>query len=43
MIRTLILGFLVVAISLSLAACNTVEGIGKDFEKAGQEIQRTVE
>ncbi|KAF0843815.1 entericidin A/B family lipoprotein [Methylovorus glucosotrophus] len=26
---------------LSLTACNTVEGMGKDIEKAGEAIQKT--
>ena len=44
MIRTILLGFIVVAIALSLSACtNTFRGLGTDLEKAGQEIQRTVD
>ena len=27
--------------TLSLAACNTVEGVGKDVEKLGDKIQGT--
>lgn len=30
-------------ILLALAACNTVEGFGKDMEKGGQAIQRTAD
>lgn len=25
----------------SLTACNTVEGVGKDIEKAGEAVQKT--
>ena len=28
-----------VIVGLSLGACNTVEGFGKDVEKAGEKIQ----
>jgi predicted small secreted protein len=31
---------LVVLGALSLSACNTVEGLGKDVEKAGENIQK---
>lgn len=31
---------LTVATLLSLGACNTVQGIGKDIEKGGEAIQR---
>lgn len=31
------------AILLAVAACNTVEGFGKDMEKGGQAIQRTAD
>lgn len=37
--RILSLGFLMAALAGSLTACNTVEGAGKDLEKAGEEIQ----
>jgi predicted small secreted protein len=30
---------LLVAIALSLSACNTMAGIGKDVEKAGEVVQ----
>jgi entericidin B len=32
---------LTVLFSLTLAGCNTVQGVGKDVEKAGEAIQRT--
>ena len=28
-----------IMISLTLAACNTLEGVGKDIKKAGQSIE----
>jgi len=30
---------LLVSIALSLSACNTMAGIGKDVEKAGEAVQ----
>ena len=27
----------------TLAACNTIDGVGKDVEQAGEEIQDTVD
>jgi predicted small secreted protein len=29
-----------IAAALSLAGCNTVQGMGKDIEKAGESIQK---
>lgn len=29
------------ALALLISACNTVNGIGKDLEKAGQAVQKT--
>lgn len=40
-LRLSFLGFVVVA-GLSLSACNTAEGFGRDMEKAGQSIQKSV-
>jgi predicted small secreted protein len=37
--RILSLGVLLGALAGSLTACNTMEGAGKDIEKAGEEIQ----
>ena len=34
---------LVLAATLSLAACNTIEGIGEDTESAGRAIDRAAE
>lgn len=42
MIRTLLIGFMLVTVTLALAACtNTVRGVGSDLEKAGKEIQKS--
>lgn len=30
-----------VVLAVALSACNTVNGIGKDLEKAGQAVQKT--
>jgi entericidin B len=27
--------------ALSLAACNTIDGVGKDLEKAGEAVQKS--
>ena len=32
---------LTVLFSVTLAGCNTVQGVGKDVEKAGEAIQRS--
>jgi predicted small secreted protein len=37
--RLLAFGFLIASLAGALSACNTVEGAGKDLEKAGEEIQ----
>lgn len=31
----------ILALSLTLSACNTVNGLGKDIEKAGEAVQKT--
>jgi entericidin B len=31
--------FVLLALSFTLSACNTVEGIGKDLEKGGEVLQ----
>ena len=42
MIRSLLIAFALVTVTLALSACtHTVRGVGEDFEKAGQEIQKT--
>jgi entericidin B len=38
--KKLVTWALTVAALLSLTACNTVQGIGKDIEKGGEAIQR---
>lgn len=38
-LRLVVLGAVGCGIALSLAACNTVEGIGKDVKKAGSAIE----
>ncbi len=34
---------LAVLFVLSLSACNTIDGIGKDIEKAGEGIQKSTD
>ncbi len=42
MSKYIMTAFLVTLIGVSLSACtNTVRGVGQDFEKAGQEIQKS--
>jgi predicted small secreted protein len=36
-----IAAWMLVLWAMALAGCNTVQGIGKDVEKAGEAIQRT--
>ncbi len=39
-----ILAFLVfLALTLSLSACNTIRGVGKDIQKGGEIIQKAAE
>lgn len=33
--------WLVILMAVSLSACNTVQGVGKDLKKAGQKIEDT--
>jgi predicted small secreted protein len=33
--------FSVLLILFSLSACNTIEGMGKDLEKAGEAVQKS--
>jgi len=35
----ILLAFLMLGSSMALAACNTVEGAGKDVESAGEAVQ----
>jgi predicted small secreted protein len=34
-----LLGLVVLTLSFSLAACNTVKGVGQDIQKAGEKIE----
>ena len=36
-----LIAILTVLFSVTLAGCNTVQGVGKDVEKAGEAIQRS--
>lgn len=38
-VRKLLLAMVVAGYSLALAGCNTVEGVGEDVERGGEEIQ----
>lgn len=35
--------FMIAAAMLALAACNTVEGIGKDVKSAGQAVEKAAQ
>ncbi|BET25950.1 putative small secreted protein [Limnobacter thiooxidans] len=35
--------FLLAFSALSLSACNTIEGVGKDIQSGGQAIERTAD
>ncbi len=35
--------FLILAFAVSLSACNTVEGAGKDIQKGGEKIEQKAE
>jgi len=34
-------GLIILLAVMGLSACNTMQGLGKDFEKAGEAIQRS--
>lgn len=38
--KKLVFTFFVIVSAVSLSACNTVSGIGKDIEKGGQAIEK---
>jgi predicted small secreted protein len=38
-----IIGIACVAVTFMLAACNTMEGVGKDIERGGEKIQGAAE
>jgi predicted small secreted protein len=33
--------FVLLAVSFTLTACNTIQGMGKDIEKGGEAIQKS--
>jgi predicted small secreted protein len=39
MIKRIIAAMLALAVGTTLAACNTMAGMGKDIERAGEKIQ----
>ncbi len=36
------LSFVIIALLVVLAGCNTVQGIGKEIEKGGEAVQKAV-
>lgn len=42
-ITKIMLSLFITLLLASLAACNTMKGVGKDTEKAGETIQKEVE
>ncbi len=40
--KTIIVSVFLIAGSFFIAGCNTVHGIGKDIERGGEAIQRSV-
>ena len=42
MIRKLTLAALIAGIALTTAACNTVKGVGRDIESAGEAVDRAI-
>ncbi len=38
--KKIVNGLLLIAFITGLAACNTVEGMGRDIERAGEKIQQ---
>jgi len=43
MLKILMRTAVLVIVALSLGACNTVKGVGKDISKAGDKIEETAE
>jgi predicted small secreted protein len=33
--------FVLIALIIAIAGCNTLNGVGKDIEKAGEAVQKT--
>lgn len=42
-IKYIFLGLSVVLITAILGGCNTVDGVGKDVERAGEKVQRAAD
>jgi predicted small secreted protein len=42
-VKKLATGLLIALTALSLAACNTVRGVGQDLEDAGEAVQRSTD
>ena len=40
-VKLTILSAMAISIMLSLSGCNTMQGLGKDVEKAGEAIQKS--
>jgi len=43
MLKNIVLTILLFMCILTLAACNTLRGMGKDIEKAGESIQKAAD
>ena len=43
MIRKILRGLVLAAFAASLVACNTVKGVGKDLQKAGEKLEDSAE
>ncbi|MBK6728462.1 MAG: entericidin A/B family lipoprotein [Xanthomonadales bacterium] len=43
MIHKILRGIVLVAFAAGLLACNTVKGVGKDLQKAGEKIEDSAE
>lgn len=41
--KKLATGLLIALTALSLAACNTIRGVGQDLEDAGEAVQRSTD
>jgi predicted small secreted protein len=39
--KKIVHGLLLIAFLCGIAACNTVEGMGRDIERAGEKLQRS--
>lgn len=43
MIKLILRSALLIVFAISLGACNTVKGVGKDIKKAGEELEEAAE